>query len=138
MVVLVPVPVLVAPPGLRVRVQVPVEGSPVSCTLPVAVPQSGWVMVPREGMPIWARVKLAASESDRGSVPSSSVAVNVMVSLPYQLLAGVVMVATRLVMVTDKAEFPLYDQEIFSTAVSVSVTYESRLMVAKVPHAPRD
>lgn len=122
MVVVVPVPVVVAPPGLRVRVQVPEEGRFVSSTLPVDVPQSGWVMVPREGMPIRASVKLAASEPDRGSVASSSVAVKVMVSLPYQLLAGGVIVATRLVMVTDKAEFPLYDQEIFSTAVSASLT----------------
>jgi hypothetical protein len=58
-------------------------------------------------MPIWPTVNTAASESDNGSVASSSVAVNVMVSLPYQLLTRRVMVATRFVMETDNPEFPL-------------------------------
>ena len=34
-VVLVPVPVVVVPPGVRVSVHVPVEGKPFSTTLPV-------------------------------------------------------------------------------------------------------
>lgn len=40
---------MVAPPGERVRVQVPVAGSPVSSTLPVATEQVGWVIVPTTG-----------------------------------------------------------------------------------------
>jgi hypothetical protein len=43
-VVLLPVPVVVAPPGLLVRVQVPEDGSPLRVTLPVATPQVGWVL----------------------------------------------------------------------------------------------
>jgi len=35
-VVLVPLPSVVAPPGLRVNIHVPVDGNPVSTTLPVA------------------------------------------------------------------------------------------------------
>jgi hypothetical protein len=49
MVVLVPVPVLVVPPGVRVKVQLPVAGKPFRITLPVATEQVGWVMVPTVG-----------------------------------------------------------------------------------------
>ena len=48
MVVVVPLPVVV-PPGVLVRVQVPVAGSPLSTTLPVATPQMGCVIVPIAG-----------------------------------------------------------------------------------------
>ncbi len=47
--VLVPVPVVVVPPGVLVRVQVPEAGSPLSGTLPVVSPQAGWVIVPTVG-----------------------------------------------------------------------------------------
>jgi hypothetical protein len=49
MVVLVPVPVVVVPPGVRVKVQLPVEGKPFKITLPVATEQVGWVTVPTVG-----------------------------------------------------------------------------------------
>ena len=48
-VVLVPVPVVVIPPGVRVNVQVPGVGKPFSTTLPVAREHVGWVIVPTEG-----------------------------------------------------------------------------------------
>ena len=41
MVVVVPVPVVVAPPGFLVNVQVPVAGNPDKSTLPVAKTQVG-------------------------------------------------------------------------------------------------
>jgi len=49
MVLELPVPVVVVLPGLRVIVQLPVEGSPLSKTLPVESAQVGWVMVPTTG-----------------------------------------------------------------------------------------
>lgn len=49
MVLLVPVPVTVLAPGDLVRVHVPDDGRPVRTTLPVAVLQSGWVIVPTAG-----------------------------------------------------------------------------------------
>ena len=49
MVVLVPDPVVVSPPGCRVRVQDPEEGNPLKNTLPVETLQLGWVMVPTTG-----------------------------------------------------------------------------------------
>jgi hypothetical protein len=49
MVVLVPVPVVVVPPSVRVKVQLPVAGKPFKITLPVATEQVGWVMVPTVG-----------------------------------------------------------------------------------------
>jgi hypothetical protein len=48
-VVPVPVPVVVAPPGLRVKVQVPLEGKPLNTTLPVDTKHVVWVMVPTTG-----------------------------------------------------------------------------------------
>ena len=45
-VVPVPLPLVVPPPGFMVRVQLPVAGSPVSTTLPVATLQVGWVVIP--------------------------------------------------------------------------------------------
>lgn len=48
-VIVVPLPVLVTAPGLRVSVHVPGDGRPLSAILPVAVPQVGCVMVPITG-----------------------------------------------------------------------------------------
>lgn len=49
MVILTPVPVVVIPPGVRVIVHVPDNGSPLRATLPVDVVQLGGVMVPTTG-----------------------------------------------------------------------------------------
>ena len=45
----VPVPVITSDPGVRVKVQVPLDGKPLKTTLPVAVTHVGWVMVPTVG-----------------------------------------------------------------------------------------
>ena len=44
-----PEPVVVAPPGLAVTVQLPDAGSPLSGTLPVDTLQVGWITVPTTG-----------------------------------------------------------------------------------------
>ena len=49
MVLLVPVPVVVVPPGVLVNVHVPVAGKPFKTTPPVAVVQVGCVIVPTVG-----------------------------------------------------------------------------------------
>jgi hypothetical protein len=49
MIVLVPVPVVVAPPGVLVNVQVPVAGKPFNTTLPVDITHVGCIMVPAIG-----------------------------------------------------------------------------------------
>jgi len=49
MVVLVPVPVLVIPPGVLVKVQVPVPGKLFNTTLPVGTAHVGCVLVPTVG-----------------------------------------------------------------------------------------
>ena len=46
---LVPVPEVVVPPGVLVRVHVPVEGKPLNGTLPVAKAHVGCVTVPTMG-----------------------------------------------------------------------------------------
>ena len=45
----VPVPLIVTLPGIRVRVHVPVAGRPLRATLPVDRAHVGWVMVPTTG-----------------------------------------------------------------------------------------
>lgn len=50
-VILVPVPVTTVPPGVRVSVQVPVEGRPLSEILPVATVHVGWMTDPCTGAP---------------------------------------------------------------------------------------
>ena len=57
-VVLVPVPSVVTFPGVRVSVQVPVDGNPLRITLPVGTRHDGCVMVPTTGaggMPLTVR-----------------------------------------------------------------------------------
>ena len=49
-VILVPVPVLVTPSGLRVSVQVPVDGKPLTATLPAGIKHVGLVIVPITGV----------------------------------------------------------------------------------------
>ena len=46
---LVPVPVVIVPPGVPVKVHVPVAGNPLRITLPVASVQLGCVIVPTVG-----------------------------------------------------------------------------------------
>ena len=48
-VILVPVPAVVTPPGVRVSVHVPVDGNPLNATLPVGTRQVGLVIVPTTG-----------------------------------------------------------------------------------------
>jgi hypothetical protein len=48
-VVLVPVPLVVVPPGVLVNVHVPTAGSPFRTTLPVDTVQEGCVVVPATG-----------------------------------------------------------------------------------------
>lgn len=76
--VLVPVPVVVTFPGVRVRVQVPLEGKPLKATLPVARAQVGWVMVPATGAVGVAGWVLITTFDDEEEVqPSELVTVNV-------------------------------------------------------------
>ena len=49
MVVLTPVPVVLTPSGVRVKVHVPVLGKPFKTTLPVETVQFGGVTVPTKG-----------------------------------------------------------------------------------------
>jgi len=49
MVVLVPEPVIVAPPGDRIRVQFPVDGNPDNIALPVDIEHVGCVIIPITG-----------------------------------------------------------------------------------------
>jgi hypothetical protein len=43
------VPVVVVPPGVFVKVQLPDDGKPLNTILPVATAQVGWVIVPIVG-----------------------------------------------------------------------------------------
>lgn len=66
-VVLVPVPVVVVPPGDRVSVHVPEAGKPERTTLPVATAQVGWVIVPTVGavgVVGWVLITTFAEDAD--------------------------------------------------------------------------
>lgn len=66
-VVLVPVPVVVIPPGERVTVHVPVAGNPFNTTLPVDRVQVGGVMVPTTGavgVTGWVLITILADDND--------------------------------------------------------------------------
>ena len=67
MVVLVPVPVVVVPPGVLVNVHVPDDGNPLKSTLPVDTEHVGCVIVPitgAEGEPDGALMTILADESE--------------------------------------------------------------------------
>lgn len=73
---LVPVPVVVTPPGDRVRVQLPVDGSPESATLPVGEAHDGWVTVPGTGGEGTTGCGLMTASADAGEThPSALVTV---------------------------------------------------------------
>ena len=76
MVVLVPVPVEVMPPGVLVSVHVPEAGRPLNTTLPVATEHVGWVIVPTTGAVGVAGWVLMTIFADNGEVhPAASVTV---------------------------------------------------------------
>ena len=68
MVELVPVPVVVIPPGDLVRVHVLVAGNPDKLTLPVEMAQVGWVVVPRMGAVGVAGWVLITTLADAGEI----------------------------------------------------------------------
>ena len=64
---LVPVPVVLIPPGYLCSVHVPDAGRPLSTTLPVATVQLGAVMVPTsgaDGVAGWACIAALTDEAD--------------------------------------------------------------------------
>lgn len=77
---LVPVPVYVLPPGVRLIVHVPDDGRPVSCTLPVVRMHVGGVMVPMTGAEGGARTVTVVEAEGEG--PPHPFAVTLIVATP--------------------------------------------------------
>lgn len=86
----VPVPVD-CPPGVCVRVHVPVDGSPLRMTLPVATAQVGCVLVPIVGAAGFAyTVRVYVAEAATQRPPTGLLVVTVMTTvLPASNTAGV-------------------------------------------------
>ena len=73
-----PLPVIVAPPGLAVTVQIPDAGNPLSATLPVGTPHMGWVIAPTTGaVGVTGAVLISADPEEREVQPLALVTVNV-------------------------------------------------------------
>ena len=78
MVVLVPVPVVVVPPGVTVSVHVPVAGNPLNTADPVVTVQVGCVVVPTAGAAGVAGCVLITTFADATEVhPAALATVNV-------------------------------------------------------------
>jgi hypothetical protein len=78
MVLVVPVPVVVVPPGVLVNVQVPVAGKPFNTTLPIDRAHVGCVMVPTMGAEGEPGAVLITTLADDGEVhPAALVTVKV-------------------------------------------------------------
>jgi hypothetical protein len=76
-VVVVPVPVVVTPPGILVNVQLPDDGKPLNVTLPVANTHVGCVIVPTTGALGVAGWALTVTLDDDAEVHAPNVAVTV-------------------------------------------------------------
>jgi hypothetical protein len=83
----VPFPVVVTPPGERVIVQSPVEGNPLNGTLPVEAKQVGCVIVPAIGaVGVGLTVTVVDAEADG---PLHPFAVTLTVAVPEKAAAHV-------------------------------------------------
>lgn len=79
---LVPVPVVITPPGDRVIVQIPVAGSPFRTTLPVETEQVGCVIVPIKGaVGIAVTVRVYVAVAVIHGAPSGLLVVTVIVTV---------------------------------------------------------
>jgi hypothetical protein len=78
MVILVPVPLVVVPPGVLVKVQESVPGRLFNTTLPVGTAHVGCVLVPTVGADGESGAELMATFEDEGEThPDASVTVKV-------------------------------------------------------------
>ena len=72
MVTLVPVPIVVLPPGVIVIVHVPVNGKSFKTTLPVHNTHVGWVIIPTVGAVGDAGWVLITTSADAGDIQPSA------------------------------------------------------------------
>jgi hypothetical protein len=82
---------LVTPPGVRVRIHVPVDGSPLKATLPVGTEQVGLVTVPTTGAVglAYTRTVNVALAAAHGSPSGLSVVTVIVTDLPESPFFGV-------------------------------------------------
>jgi len=72
MVVLVPEPEVVTPPGVLVSVQLPEAGNPLNTTLPLATPHVGWVISPGTGAEGVTGAVFISTEAEASEIHASA------------------------------------------------------------------
>ena len=72
MVMLVPEPEVVTPPGVLVSVQLPEAGNPLNNTLPLETPHVGWVISPTIGAAGVAGAEFISTEAEASEVQTSA------------------------------------------------------------------
>lgn len=81
---------MITPPGERVRVHVPADGSPFKIMLPVDTVQFGWMIVPTTGAAGADECELITTFADAADVQVARVTVKVYVPVPNPETVAVV------------------------------------------------
>jgi hypothetical protein len=133
-VVLVPVPVVVVPPGVLINVHDPVEGNPLKTTLPVDTEQFGCVIVPTVGAVGVAGCAFITALADATEIqPDVLVAVYVYVPVARPDIVLLVPVPVEVVPPGDLVNVHVPDEgKPFKTALPVAKVHVGCVIVPTV------
>jgi hypothetical protein len=133
-VVVVPVPVLVTEPGVRVTVQVSVDGNPDKATLPVDNTHVGWVIVPTKGAGGAANCALITTLAEATEVQPAALA-TVKIYVPAARPETVVLVPVPFVVTAPGLRVNVHvpvDGNPFNTTLPVATVHVGWVIVPAV------